>query len=170
MQSIDYSGLDELDRRFAAVLKERPELRKQMHTEVAQELKYEVFDQIDRVGIKQSRGRARSEKDPRPPGSVRDWQYDDVGSGGGYAAVRVIDAKRGGGTGPNSAGAITNYLENGHKVRPPSGNAKRHRKSRARQQYVRGFYFYTATRDRAQQVALDAANRYAERIAEEIGD
>ena len=158
MQSIDYKGLDELDRRFADVLKERPELRKQMHTEAAQALQTEVRDQISRTGIVERTGK------------LKGWQNNYVGTGGGYAAVRAIGGNEGGGTGPNSAGAITNYLQSGHKVRPPTGDAKHPRKSRARQQYVKGYYFYTAARDHAQQVALEAANRYAERIAEKIGD
>ena len=156
--SIDMKGLDELDRRFAEALKERPELRKQMHEEVALALQTEVRGQMAKTGIARRTGR------------LEGWQKNYVGTGGGYAAVRAIGKADGGGTGPNSAGAITNYLESGHKVRPPSGKAKRPRKSRRKKAFVTGRYFYAAARGQAQQVALAAANRYAERIAERIGD
>ena len=166
--SVEYKGLEELDRRFASAMKERPELRRQMHTEVSKELQYEVLDQIDRVGIGQSRGRAGNAN--RPSGGLRDWQGRYVGTGGGYAAVRPIGKADGGGTGRNSAGAITNYLERGHKVRRPTGKAKRQRKSRGKVGYARGYYFYTAARSRSQQVAIAAANAYAQRMLERIGD
>ncbi|MCL2045734.1 MAG: hypothetical protein FWG88_05055 [Oscillospiraceae bacterium] len=166
--SIEYKGLEELDRRFASAMRDRPELRLQMHIEVSKELQYEVLDQIDRVGIRQSGDKIGNAN--RPTGGLRDWQSRYVGSGGGYAAVRPIGKADGGGTGRNSAGAITNYLERGHKVRRPSGKAKRQRKSRGRYGYARGYYFYTAARSRAQQVAIAAANAYAQRMLERIGD
>lgn len=49
-------------------------------------------------------------------GKVQSWQQKQLGSGGGYAAVRP--ARRGAlprypATGPDSPGAVTNYLEHG---------------------------------------------------------
>ena len=50
-----------------------------------------------------------------------------TGDGGGYAAVRAkADTELRG----YAAGYITNALENGHKVRGPSNDAKRKRKYR----------------------------------------
>ena len=170
MESIDFKGLDELDNRFDAVLKERPELRREMHNKVAKEIKYLVMDSIDQTGVRQGRGMGRSAKDQRPQGGLRDWQRDYVGTGGGYAAVRPIGKDDGGGTGPNSAGAITNYVNSGHRTRPPSDRTAAKKRKRVRRDYVNGRYFYQAADRQTQRIALDAANRYAERIAERLGD
>jgi hypothetical protein len=154
MSSVDFSGLDGLDRRFADVLRARPGLRRQLHVEAGGALLSVVRSEIGASGLNDSGGK------------VRGWQEMYVGSGGGYAAVRPV---AGGGRGRNP-GAITNYLESGHKVRGSSGHAKRRRKSRAKQARVRGFHFYRQSRIQAQAAAVGAANRYAEAIAGRLGD
>ena len=67
------------------------------------------------------------------------------GNGGdGYAAVRAkADTELRG----YAAGYITNALENGHKVRGPSGHAKRERESRREEgrDRVAGIYMYHMT-------------------------
>lgn len=60
-------------------------------------------------------------------------------------AVRPIGSKEGATTGPNSPGAITNYVDGGHAVRRRTANAKRSRKSRATVAAVPGRHFYAAT-------------------------
>jgi hypothetical protein len=129
-----------------------------MHTEVSSAIQAEVRGNIDGSGIRDTSGRAKG------------WQRGHVGSGGGYAAVRPAGRKEGGGSGPNSAGAITSYLEAGHRVRPPSGNAKRLRKGRAKQLYVKSHHFYRDAHDQAQRIAVEAANAYAEAFVERLGD
>jgi len=154
MQSVDITGLDDLDSRFANVLNELPDERRQMHVEVGAAVKEKVRSEISSSGINDRNGR------------VRGWQEYQVGSGGGYVAVRPMS----GGEHGKNPGAITNYLESGHKVRGPSGRAIRRRKSRARQQRVKGFHFYERASAQAQTVAIEAANRYAEKIAGKLGD
>ena len=158
MQSIDYSGLDELDKRFERVLKELPAERKRMHEEVAAALKPLVDAEIGASGLLNNGGR------------VKGWQQTQVGSSGGYAAVRAVGQAEGFSPGRNSPGAITNYLEVGHKVRGPTGKAKRKRKSRAKQSNVKAYAFYQRSRAQAQKVAHDAAERYVDSIAEKLGD
>ena len=158
MTNVDYSGLDELDARFADALRARPGLRRAMHAEVARALETEVRDQIVMTGIRRRTGR------------LEGWQQGRTGSGGGYAAVRPIGSAEGGGTGRNSEGAITNYLEHGHKTRRPTGAAKRRKRGGKRQGFARGHYFYEAARRGSQRTAFAAANRYAERMAERLGD
>jgi len=161
MTGIDLSGLDALDGRFKKALQERPTLRRHMHEEVSAAIQEELRQSIGRSGI--------IERDRK----LRGWQARYVGSRGGYAAVRPIGQADGGGTGSNSAGAITNYLESGHKVRPSKASAtagRKLRKSRARQQHVSGYGFYAETRNHAQRIALDAANSYADAFAERLGD
>lgn len=74
-------------------------------------------------------------------GRVAGWQQKYIGTGGGYAAVRAVDSS----TGPNSPGAITNYNENGHAIRRPSGHAPGYR-PRIHVLYVNGRGFYDAYR------------------------
>ena len=74
-------------------------------------------------------------------GKIAGWQAKYVGSGGGYAAVRAVDTS----TGAKSPGAITNYLENGHARRPPSGKNPRY-VPRIHVLYIAGRGFYDAYR------------------------
>jgi hypothetical protein len=125
MQSIDTRGLDELDRALAKAIREAPRKRRELHENLADIAKAEV-----------DKGIAGSINDSH--GKIQRWQQKFVGTGGGYAAVRAI----GGISGANSPGAITNYLTSGHRIRRPSGAAKRQRRSRARMAYVDGRHFY----------------------------
>jgi len=154
MQSVDVSGLDELDLRFADALREIPQMRRQMHEEAGTAIRGLVRIEVGRSGINDRNGKIKS------------WQEKFIGSGGGYAAVRAVA----GGERGRNPGAITNYLESGHKARSPSGNAKRPRKSRAQKGYARAFLFYERSRGQAQAAAVEAANRYADGVAERLGD
>lgn len=76
-------------------------------------------------------------------GSVRSWQQQYFGSGGGYVAVRAKaktykvtpHGKR------YAIGMITNALEHGHKLRYPSGRSKRY-KPEIHMARARAFQFY----------------------------
>lgn len=96
-------------------------------------------------------------------GKIQGYQDKHVGSKGGYAAVRP-NKKPGG---PNGAGAVTNYLENGHAIRRPGGSAKRY-KPRIRTLYVAGNGFYAAARghlgNMQQRIALRIANAVTDTI------
>lgn len=152
MQSVDLMGLDKLDEDFQKLLDEIPEARRNMHERIANAVQNEVRAQIDTSGINDSSGK------------IKDWQEGRVGSGGGYAAVSPVKGQ----TGANSPGAITNYLENGHRVRQPSGNAKRIRRGRAKNAYVNGYHFYQSARNRAEAIAISEAEKYADEIAKKL--
>ncbi|MBR2977643.1 MAG: hypothetical protein IKC50_05150 [Oscillospiraceae bacterium] len=83
----------------------------------------------------------------------------------GYAAVRPISGE----TGANSPGAITNYLEGGHKIRGISGQAARYH-PRIHVARVPGFRFYESARQDAQKIAADVAERISEAVAQKINN
>lgn len=103
MQSVEVKGLAELDYDLWKIFRELPEARRELHDRLADMLKKEVDEAIDSSGLNDSRGK------------IKNWQEPRVGSKGAYAAIRPLKGR--GLVGNNSPGAITNYLENGHKTR-----------------------------------------------------
>ena len=97
-------------------------------------------------------------------GHVAGWQERYIGSGGGYAAVRVADSS----SGPNSPGAITNYLENGHARRRPGGNAKLYQ-PRIKVVYISGRGFYNAVRPSLARMLQDEVDRWGMDVAARLG-
>ena len=150
MESIEKDGLEELDAKLSDILERAPEARRELHERLADELKQEVDMQI-----------ANSVNDSN--GEISGWQEPHVGSGGGYAAVRPTDSS----SGPDSPGAITNYLENGHAIRNPSGRAKNYRPA-IHTPYVDGRHFYEATRASADSKVIAAADEFAEELREKL--
>ena len=148
-QSLDLRGLDEIINRFETLAKEMPDLRRQMHTALSDKLK-ESLDAEIAVLVNDSHG------------TVRGWQEKAVGSGGGYAAIRA----KSGESGPNSPGAITNYLENGHRIRPV-GNGKNYR-PRVHVPYVNGKHFYAAVRGKILSEVMSAGEELLGKIAKEL--
>lgn len=151
MQSVDLFDFKSFDDELKALLEEVPERRKELHSRIADEIKSEVDKQINDSGLNDSSGR------------VKEWQTSHVGSGGGYAAVRATDKS----IGDNSPGAITNYLENGHAIRSPSGNNKRYR-PRIRKAYIDGYHFYKSAKNNVEARAIAIAEEYAKEIAERL--
>jgi len=154
MQSVDISGLYDLDSRFQNLLSELPDMRREMHESAGAAVRDAVHAEIVASGIYDSHGK------------IRGWQELYIGSYGGYAAVRAVK----GGVAGKNPGAITNYLESGHRVRQPSGKAKQVRKSRAKQQRVKAYGFYRTSRGPAQNIAMTAANKFADKVAGKLGD
>ena len=150
MQSIDLSGIERFSDELNKILDEAPGKRRELHEQLATLAKKEVDSQIAAsVG-----GNS---------GKITEWQEPHVGSGGGYAAVRATNSI----SGANSPGAITNYLENGHKIRPPSGQAKRYHPN-IHHPYVDGKHFYQASSAALESQAIAAAQRFAGQIAERM--
>lgn len=131
--TVPETSVDALLDHIETVFKEYPELKAKMLDEVGEELLSEVQSQMAISGLHAGGGR------------LRQWQKYHVGSRKGYVAVRPIGSKEGATTGPNSPGAITNYVDGGHAVRRRTANAKRSRKSRATVAAVPGRHFYAAT-------------------------
>lgn len=144
--SIEIRGLDEVDARLQKAAEAFPEIRRQVFDQAQFELRDIVFTAIDASGLNDAGWKIKS------------WQDNAVGSLGGYAAVRASKASSGDDNGP---GAITNYLENGHRVRRPGKS-----KPRAKMLRVPGYGFYAASRSKLPAIA----DRIAESIAEKLHD
>lgn len=151
MQSVEIEGLNKLDKDLNAILRELPEMRRELHERIAEVIKAEVDTQIVQSGLNDRHGQ------------IRQWQESRVGSGGGYAAVRAVAGL----TGPNSPGAITNYLENGHRIRRPSGRNPKYR-PRIRKPYVDGYHFYRAARNTVESKAIAEAEKFVKEVTEKL--
>ncbi len=103
MANVDKSSFTRAMNRLDQLTAQMPAQRREAHRRLARVAK-DAADSGIQAALDDGRGK------------VRGWQRETVGSGGGYAAVRP--AKQGGGPrypspGPNSPGAVTNYLEHG---------------------------------------------------------
>lgn len=154
MERINTSVLDKFGDNLEEMLKDALELRKELHSRIGYKLKAALDVSISGT-ISDNEGK------------VRGWQIVAVGSGGGYVAIRPKGSKEGGAPGPNSPGAVTNYLSEGHAVRKPSGKAKRYT-PRGRMLVVRGRKFYQTTDAQAQQIALAEAQKWAGEVANKL--
>ena len=136
MQSIEMSDLDRLLSDWEKLLRDFPVLKETFLEQAGQRVKQEVDETIRGAGMKNQGG-------PLPG-----WQTYHVGSGLGYIAVRAKGWREGATTGDNSPGAITNYTENGHRIRKPDvvhRKGYRYRK-RINEPAVRGFHYYANVR------------------------
>lgn len=150
MQSVDFKQIDELNSDIADLLEKFPEMRRKLHGEFADVIKRRVDIEIG-MTIDDSQG------------EVKRWQTKYVGSGGGYAAVRAVDTS----TGNESPGAITNYLESGHKIRRPTGTNKRYR-PRIKKIYVDGRHFYERASKTIEAEIISIAEDFADEIIKNL--
>lgn len=150
MQSVDLEALDKLGEDLNKLIKEFPEMQRELHEEFANLIKNEVDLQI---------GLTTNDSN----GKIKRWQGKYVGSYGGYAAVRAIDTS----TGAESPGAITNYLENGHKIRKPTGTNKRY-KPRINKIYVDGHHFYERSSKNLEADVIRISEEFASRLQEKL--
>lgn len=88
---------------------------------------------------------------------LRGWQRVYMGSRGGYSAIRAAGSAEGVASGPNSAGAITNYHENGFQ--PSKGGSGRR---------LNGQFFYRAASNKMERVAADEAEEMMSSLLEDI--
>ena len=93
-------------------------------------------------------------------GHVKSWQELRIGSAHGYAAVSPAKSK----SGSDSPGAITNYLESGHKTRMPSGRAQRYT-PRIEKTRTTAYGFYRSAKSQADQIARDAALEIEQKLS-----
>lgn len=152
MQSVDLKGLDELSGMFRRMQEQFPKSQRAYHERVAQRLRQEVSAEISAT--------------TKSSGRLASWQQEHIGSGGGYAAIRPVS----GISGANSPGAITNYVENGHKVASgPRANRKsttRKYRSRLKTGVVKGRHFYQNVRSRAMKIAMEEMDRFMNELTE----
>ena len=135
-----------------------PGKKEEMLNRIGEAVQEEIRRAIDETDVNDAHGRVKS------------WQNPHLGSGRGYVAVRSdsVKVRSAGGAGePVNAGALTNYLESGHKVRLPSGRAKRY-VPRARMTSVPGAHFYRIAGISADKIARSAAQALLDEIGKEL--
>lgn len=158
--SIDVSGWREFWSRWEDAIKEIPGLKERVLEEAGEDIRDAVRYSIFQSGLDDSRH-----------GRVKKWQNPHVGSGKGYVAVRpdsVIVMSGGGAKKPLNAGALTNYLTSGHRVRGPSGRSKRY-VPRARMTRVPGYEFYKNAAGDMAQISVQAAKKFLQEVREVMG-
>lgn len=156
MDGLDISQLTQFSSALDALVRDAPELQKELHTELADELKQALDNCID-------------ETFPSRSYRIINWQEKHVGSMGGYAAVRPAkgDTEMKWKGKPMSKGLITAKLEDGHSVRRPSGSGKNYR-PRLKTVYVDGRHFYANTAKEIERTAISRAERMVNTIAERL--
>lgn len=125
--------------------KEFPKMRRALHEELAE------------AALKEVQG-------VMGDGKVASWQENYVGTGGGYAKVRPKAKtwqRR------YAVGAITNAIEHGHVIRKPKGSKEKYR-ARIRRHFVPGKGYYAHARTKAERIAVSAANKLMEELAEKM--
>lgn len=146
------------------VIEQFPDAKRMALHEMGKAVLKEVWSQIGQQGVNDRYGR------------VRRWQSIRFGSEGGYVAVSpdtddVQVTKAGKKT---TAKDVTRYLERGHRVRGPSGRAKRYVPHYADDRgrwaefgpgkedflVVTGRQFYSYARMKAERIAVHAAEKH----------
>lgn len=145
------SGLKELDGVLSGLLKDAPDLRRELHEKLGALAKQELDSAISGSGVRDAHR------------AVRRWQVVHIGSKGGYAAVRPAGSSEGGGVGPESAGAVTTYLEDGHKIRTARARVKGYR-PRIRVAFVSGYHFYERASASFEAKAIREAERFTDML------
>lgn len=158
-QSVNLSELESLSQALNELLEEFPEMRRELHEQLGKLAKHEVDNAINASGLNDSNGK------------IRRWQEIYIGSKGGYAAVRPIYTS----TGENSPGAITRYLNQGHRIRGFNKvQSGRHRRQgggyrpRIRVSYVNGFHFYGTANITLEAKAIQLVEQFADKLANRL--
>lgn len=152
MQGVTVSGLDQLGKTIDELLEQAPKRRRQLHEKIGEAVLGQVREEIS-VSIHDSHG------------TVAGWQQSFVGSKGGYVAVRPA----GGISGDHSPGAITNYLNNGHKIRRPKTLTGKYYRSRVKLPYVDGRHFYQSAAVQSEAAAIREAEAFADELVQMLG-
>ncbi len=152
--TVDTRGWTAFWDRWQETIDQFPGLKEAMLEKLGGQVQGEVRQTVDHSGLHDSRGR------------VKLWQNPHVGSGLGYVAVRADSVEVAAGYGDRqvlNAGALTNFLSSGHKVRGPSGRSKRYQ-PRARMTRVRGLDFYGKAKAEAEKIAVQEAEDFLRRL------
>ena len=152
--TIDTGGWKAFWDRWQETINQLPGLKEVMLERLGGRVQGEVRQTVDRSGLHDSRGR------------VKRWQNPHVGSGLGYVAVRADSVEVAAGYRDRqrlNAGALTNFLTSGHKVRGPSGRAERYQ-PRARRSRVKGLDFYGKAQAEAEKIAVQEAEGFLRRL------
>lgn len=167
MQEIS-RDLRSLDMRLKEILLRAPEQQRALHERLGTVLLDEVRHRAP-ISIK---GHSLGHGEYHERGTLRRWQTRYIGTRGGYAAIRAATEPRGN----SGAGAITNYVENGHKIgrRHQGVSARTRRRWKQNpappKSFVSGRGFYHAAHATADRLLTQAAERWADEIARELSE
>lgn len=172
--TLDRKAVQKFHSYWEDLMEEFPEARATAVKAMGEAVKRDLDAQI---------GTADLEEDAK--GTVQSWQEVRLGSRGGYAAVApqkgIIPASAGRQHTWKGAAVtkkqVTRFLERGHGVRKPAPGSSRKWNRVGRSglntvtglRYVKGRMFYSWTKMKALEHALDAANEALEIFAEEKG-
>ncbi len=144
-------GLSKFDQDLQNILEGNHDKLRELHEDLADMLEDTVRAAIDQSGMKDGGGK------------IKRYQVKYVGSRGGYAAVRPDDSQ----SGPNGPGAITRYLEQGHRI-PRARGGKGYR-PRIKRSYVDGYHFYQSAGPIAEAKAIRMVEEFADKLLAEMG-
>lgn len=144
MQRISITALEA---RWQEIIRAMPELKRAAFEDLGPEILAEVREEIGGSG------------------KVQDWQEDQVGSRGGYVAVRPKARTWTDGSGRYAVGYVTNAINSGHDVRRPSGAGKRYR-PRKKMDFVPGKHFYEDAAQRSEALIRRAVGRLEQSMKE----
>lgn len=127
------------------------------------------FPEARRAAVEQAttaiKGRVRGEIGARindSHGRIASYQRERIGSGGGYG---VVESDKGAASDSLAKGALTNYLETGHKIRQPKSPGAKGYHPRIKKAHVPGRWFYRAAEQDAERIALEKANEVCAELA-----
>lgn len=154
MQSIEHGDLDRLIASWEALIKEYPDMKRELLEKLGTELLADVRGEIGGTG------------------TVQDWQERYRGSKNGYVAIRpkAETYKETKGGKRYAVGYVTNAIENGHRHRKPS-QVKRDGytyRPRIKTPSVLGKHFYAAVRSQLDQVGQQEVQALAAEIARRL--
>lgn len=159
MVGLDSRGLVAFAAELDALIADAPKIQRILHEEIANEMKRAVDGSISSA-LNDSKG------------YIRSYQGKFVGSRGGYAAIRpekgtAGDRKR---KKALSKGALTTYLEEGHRPAKPraAGNGTKpgyKYRARIKVPYISGRRFYANSYRKFEVAAAQRAQRVADNIA-----
>ncbi len=163
--SMNTEGWDSFWKRWGDTISRMPGRKEEMLEKIGTRMQEAVQSAVDRAGINDAHGR------------VKRWQNPHVGSGNGYVAVRADSEKVPAGykhKGTVNAGALTNFLTSGHRVRPPSGRWRQYKprfgaadtRGSARMTRVQGYEFYEKARAEAEKAAIQEVESFLKKLAE----
>lgn len=168
MQEIS-RDLRRLSERMQQIVRDAPDQQRALHERLGTALLDEVRHRAP-ISIK---GHSLGHGEYHERGTLRRWQTKYIGTRGGYAAIRAAEKPKG----VNGAGAITNYVENGHRVgRAGYGGSARTRRRRLQYSmiptlsFVNGRGFYHKAHAAAARLLTQAAERWADEIARELSE
>ena len=167
MQEIS-RDLRRLSERLQQIVRDAPDQQRALHERLGTALLDDVRHRAP-ISVK---GHSLGHGEYHERGTLRRWQTKYIGSKGGYAAIRAAEKPKG----VNGAGAITNYVENGHRVggRHQGVSARTRRRWRQYtippQSFVSGRGFYHAAQETADRLLTQAAEQWADEIARELSE